>query len=1082
MFRLLKWLLFIAALPLLLLAAVAAVLEFSDDEWAKQLLADAVRHQSGAELAIDGDLSLSLSLTPTLRAENVRLRDARGLFAFRAGDLAVGAELRPLFSGGGVVFFVDTVKPELRAALAPAVAAAASASGARGGWSLPLDKIRARDGTVIVTIGGRERTVHLGSVRIVPAAEGGAMKVTALGNVGSAALTVRGTLPDRAGLNAGGGRVNLSAGLGGARLTITGATGDPQTLHGLALRTELGNLPLGAAFSLAGAPPWIRGVHEEEHRKNARADIAFTVNGAQNELHVDDVTVNSDSSLLTLSVRGAAKNLLSERRVNLSAQLTVPSVAEFFLGDKETAPADGALSASAALTGGRGVYTVKLEHANVRGDIGEVSAGGEMRDVWNGGAWNGGASDFSLRAEFPDIAPVGRLFGARLPPGPFSGEAVLRERGELSSLENIRANLRSEYFSGELRGRVRDLVTWSGVDFALDAGLSTGQGGALDRLLPGFIPRVGKFSLHAKLASDGDAEGAPLRLRAEAATADKKNTASMDGVIGDLRNLRGLSLGFDGKLARVGKIPLWPAYWPAVKTVRASGIVLGGAAGLAMREMDVRLGGAGFRARARGAVNALTTASPELNLNLQLSADHLTTLPLPQARILPKMGPFTLGGRLVLNAAGAPALLGIKADAGQGRHVLRISGDVRQIANPTLFGLRAEGGLPNMNSLARYEMLRPFTGHPARLRLQMEKMPGVFHIKDGALSFDKNQVRGDLTLRQPQKRKAKSSLSGRLYIRELNSAFWGRGGDDGKTFFPHRAIPWQNLRHNDLDLAVEVDKLVLRDVVFDRARTRLRSRGAKIDLAPIRAAIGGKAVSAEVHAHFDRGRRAPPLVKLRATAAGIQSGSLNGGAGAGAAENPDSKTDFDLRISGRGRSVAGIAARADGRFYFSVTDARVATGLLHLFGADILTQIADLVIPVKRRRSNVECAVMRFDISNGVARADKSIAMRTDRVTITGDGEVNLRDETLDIRVKTKAHTGFGLSTGLAANLIKIGGTILGPRLVTSPKNLLSTTANLGVAVVTSGWSLISQGLWNRLSTDRDLCKEVLAYRRGLGE
>lgn len=1077
MFRLLKWLLFIAALPLLALAAVAAVLEFSDDEWAKRLLADAVRHQSGAELAIDGDLSLSLSLTPTLRAENVRLRDARGLFAFRADDLAVGAELRPLFSGNGVVFFLDTAAPELRTALAPAVAAAASASGTRRGWPVSLDKIRARDGTAIVTIGGRERTVHLGSLRIVPAAEGGAIKVTALGNVGGAALTVRGTVPDRARLEAGGGRVNLSADLGGTRLTVTGATGDPQTLHGLALRTELGNLPLGAAFSLAGAPPWIRGVHEEEHRKNARADIAFTVNGAQNELHVDDVAVDSHSALLTLTVRGAAKNLLGERRVNLSAQLTVPSVAELFLGDKETAPADGALSASAALTGGRGVYTVKLEHANVRGGIGEVSASGEMRDVWNGGAWSGGASDFSLRAEFPDIAPVGRLFGARLPPGPFSGEAVLRERGPRSSLENIRANLRSEYFSGELRGRVRDLVTWSGVDFALDAGLSTDQGGALGKLLPGFVPRIGKFSLHAKLTSDGDARGAPLRLRAEAATADKKNTASMDGVIGDLRNLRGLSLGFDGKLARVGKIPLWPAYWPAVKTARASGILFGDAADLAMRGVDVRLGGAGFRARVRGTVNALAT-SPRLNLNLQLNADRLTTLPLPQARILPKMGPFTLGGRLELNDDGAPALLGIKAEAGKGRHVLRISGDVRQIANPTLFNLRAEGGLPNMNSLARYEMLRPFTGHPARLRLQMEKMPRVFRIKDSVLSFDKNQVRGDLTLRQPKKRNAKSSLSGRLHIRELNSASWSRGGDDGKTFFPRRAIPWQNLRRNDLDLTVEVDKLVLRDVAFDRARTRLRSRGAKIDMAPIRASIGGKAVSAEVHAHFDRGQRAP-LVKLRATAAGIQSGSINGRA---AAENPDSKTDFDLRISGRGRSIAGIAARANGRFYFSVTDARVATGLLHLFGADILTQIADLVIPGKRRRSNVECAVMRFDIGNGVARADKSIAMRTDRVTITGDGEVNLRDETLDIRVKTKAHTGFGLSTGLAANLIKIGGTILGPRLVTSPKNLLSTTANLGVAVVTSGWSLISQGLWNRLSTDRDLCKEVLAYRQGLGE
>jgi len=1078
MFRFLKWLLFIAALPLLALAAVAAALEFSDDRWAKQLLADAVRHQSGAELAIDGDLSLSLSLSPALRAENVRLRDARGLFAFRAEDLAVGAELRPLFSGAGVVFFLAAAAPELRTELA--AAAAASASGTRGGWSLPLDKIRARDGALIVTVGGRERTVHLGSLRVVPAAEGGAMQVTALGNVGDAALTVRGTLPDRARLNAGDGRVNLSADLGGTRLTITGATGDPQTLHGLALRTELSNLSLGAAFSLAGAPAWIRGVHEEEHRKNARADIAFTVNGAQNELHVDDVTVDSHSGLLTLTVRGAAKNLLSERRVELSAELAVPSVAELFLGGKETAPADGALSASAAFTGGRGVYTVRLARANVRGDIGELSASGEMRDVWNGGAWSGGASDLSLRAEFPDIAPVGKLFGVRLPAGPFSGEAALRERGPLSSLENIRANLRSEYFSGELRGRVRDLVTWSGVDFALDADLSTDQGGALEKLLPGFVPRFGKFSLHAKLTSDGDAAGAPLRLRAEAATADKKNTASMDGVIGDLRNLGGISLGFDGKLARVGEIPVWPGYWPAVKTVRASGMILGGAADLAMREVDVRLGGAGFRARARGTVSALTTASPKLNLNLRLNADHLTTLPLPQAKILPRMGPFTLGGRLALNDDGAPALLDIKAEAGKSPYVLRISGDVRRIANPTLFNLRAAGGLPNMNSLARYEMLRPFTGHPARLRLQMEKMPGVLRIKDSDLSFDKNQVRGDLTLRRPQKRNAKSSLSGRLHIRELNSASWSRGGDDGKTFFPRRVIPWQNLRHNDLDLEVKVDKLVLRDVAFDRARTRLRSGGAKITMAPIGAAIGGKAVSAEVHAHFDRGRRAPPLVKLRATAAGIQSSSINGGAGA--AENPDSKTDFDLRISGRGRSVAGIAARAAGRFYFSVTDARVATGLLHLFGADILTQIADLVIPVKRRRSNVECAVMRFDIGGGVARADKSIAMRTDRVTISGDGEVNLRDETLDIRVKTKAHTGFGLSTGLAADLIKIGGTILDPRLVTSPKNLLSTTANLGVAVVTSGWSLISQGLWNRLSTDRDLCEEVLAYRRGLGE
>ena len=85
-------------------------------------------------------------------------------------------------------------------------------------------------------------------------------------------------------------------------------------------------------------------------------------------------------------------------------------------------------------------------------------------------------------------------------------------------------------------------------------------------------------------------------------------------------------------------------------------------------------------------------------------------------------------------------------------------------------------------------------------------------------------------------------------------------------------------------------------------------------------------------------------------------------------------------------------------------------------------------------------------------------------------GQVNLRNEKLDIAFRAKPREGIGISLGTVANqLLSLRGTLRSPSITIDVMSSVTTT---GAAVATGGLSLLARGLWDRLSAEASICEE----------
>ena len=97
-------------------------------------------------------------------------------------------------------------------------------------------------------------------------------------------------------------------------------------------------------------------------------------------------------------------------------------------------------------------------------------------------------------------------------------------------------------------------------------------------------------------------------------------------------------------------------------------------------------------------------------------------------------------------------------------------------------------------------------------------------------------------------------------------------------------------------------------------------------------------------------------------------------------------------------------------------------------------------------------------------------------MTVVGNGKLDLGTENIDLVWTIKPRSGVGISGGSIANpYIRLGGTLASPRLEVKP---LSAVASTGAAVATLGLTILSRGIYNRITAEKKVCVEALAEAR----
>jgi uncharacterized protein involved in outer membrane biogenesis len=234
-------------------------------------------------------------------------------------------------------------------------------------------------------------------------------------------------------------------------------------------------------------------------------------------------------------------------------------------------------------------------------------------------------------------------------------------------------------------------------------------------------------------------------------------------------------------------------------------------------------------------------------------------------------------------------------------------------------------------------------------------------------------------------------------------------------------------------------------------------------LDPIRASIGDRGILSGSLSLTSRSQ-------LLSISTGLRIADANASLLLGGEQREDGpRLDCQLQLDGSGASPHELAAGSNGIFYLALSSGKIESSILDSLGDSIFLSILDALNPFRKKETmtDLDCAVIAGTIDDGKVTLDP-VGLKTTKVTTVAHGTVDLGTEKLSLDFASKGRRGLGISASTLTNeAIKIGGTLANPSVQLKP---ISAAAKTGLAVVTAGISLLAEGLWNRISSETDLC------------
>ena len=184
--------------------------------------------------------------------------------------------------------------------------------------------------------------------------------------------------------------------------------------------------------------------------------------------------------------------------------------------------------------------------------------------------------------------------------------------------------------------------------------------------------------------------------------------------------------------------------------------------------------------------------------------------------------------------------------------------------------------------------------------------------------------------------------------------------------------------------------------------------------------------------------------------------------------------DLDIDLSSTGTDLRTLLGNANGGLFVDVRGGRVTNNrfLQALYG-DLLQEILGTINPFRQTDpyTDFRCIVVPLRLDDGKLVSAPSAFVSTSRIRIAATSSVNLKNERLQVTVRTTPQRALSISAGELVNpYVQVVGTLAAPRLSVDETGLLVSG---GAAVATGGLSILAKGLWDRLSREAEPCKQV---------
>ena len=125
------------------------------------------------------------------------------------------------------------------------------------------------------------------------------------------------------------------------------------------------------------------------------------------------------------------------------------------------------------------------------------------------------------------------------------------------------------------------------------------------------------------------------------------------------------------------------------------------------------------------------------------------------------------------------------------------------------------------------------------------------------------------------------------------------------------------------------------------------------------------------------------------------------------------------------------------------------------------------------KTTKLECAIVNLNIEDGKIDIDKSLALKTSKLTMVANGYVDLTSEKIKLSLTPKARSGVGVDVSSLVKFIALGGTLTSPAPVVTASGVLKSAVVVGAAVSTGGISLLATSAAEKAATSVDVCERA---------
>jgi hypothetical protein len=274
-----------------------------------------------------------------------------------------------------------------------------------------------------------------------------------------------------------------------------------------------------------------------------------------------------------------------------------------------------------------------------------------------------------------------------------------------------------------------------------------------------------------------------------------------------------------------------------------------------------------------------------------------------------------------------------------------------------------------------------------------------------------------------------------------------KAGAKRERMFPNDPLPLEGLNQVDAAVKYRAAQVLLPKLAMNDLSVDLTLKNGRLVVRPLKALVGGGALDGFVDLDSE-GKVAAltTFIKIDKLDLGkmLKDLQIN--------ETVEGNLDVEMDLKGRGASVAGIMGELNGKTVMVMGKGKISNKYLELLSGDLSSNIFKLVNPAQKetQQTTVNCFVSGFSIKNGQAETT-ALVFDTERMSVVGDGEIDLKTEKLNIGLKPspKESVGTGTAGKIQQSLtdlakpFRLAGTLANPSLTVDPTQAAITATQI---------------------------------------